>query len=113
MLCRCEQRQWIVSVFRLGLRSAVEACQRTKHQLGLAKAQRSRAQGLAPAATASFDCSLHCFAQENARLRAEVEELNDTMFSKTFKPPSAWAGAGAARVAALDMPRARLICILG
>ena len=30
--------------------------------------------------------------QEAARLRSEVDELNDTMFSKTFKPPSAWAG---------------------
>jgi hypothetical protein len=34
--------------------------------------------------------------QDNARLKAEVDELNDTMFSKTFKPPSAWAGGTAA-----------------
>ncbi|KAL4420581.1 hypothetical protein ABPG75_010237 [Micractinium tetrahymenae] len=37
------------------------------------------------------DAELVTMQQENARLRAEVEELNDTMFSKTFKPPSAWA----------------------
>ncbi|KAL4436325.1 hypothetical protein ABPG77_009887 [Micractinium sp. CCAP 211/92] len=37
------------------------------------------------------DAKLVGVQQENARLRAEVEELNDTMFSKTFKPPSAWA----------------------
>ena len=29
--------------------------------------------------------------QECERVRQEVEELRDTMFSKTFKPPSAWA----------------------
>lgn len=29
--------------------------------------------------------------QEAERLRHEVEELRDTMFSKSFKPPSAWA----------------------
>lgn len=29
--------------------------------------------------------------QEADRLRHEVDELRDTMFSKSFKPPSAWA----------------------
>ena len=29
--------------------------------------------------------------QESERLRHEVDELRDTMFSKSFKPPSAWA----------------------
>lgn len=37
------------------------------------------------------DAALQQQQQENARLKAEVEELNDTMFNKTFKPPSAWA----------------------
>lgn len=27
----------------------------------------------------------------NARLQSEVEKLNDTVFSKTFRAPSAWA----------------------
>ena len=36
--------------------------------------------------------------QDNQRLRYEVDELNDTMFSKTFKPPSAWAGGWVLRV---------------
>lgn len=27
----------------------------------------------------------------NARLQGEVEKLNDTVFSKTFRAPSAWA----------------------
>lgn len=39
------------------------------------------------------DARLAAKEAEAARLRGEVEELNDTMFSKTFKPPSAWAGA--------------------
>lgn len=47
----------------------------------------------APEVSSFSDCSATLpHVQENARLRAEVEELNDTMFSKTFKPPSAWAG---------------------
>ena len=29
--------------------------------------------------------------QDNERLRAEITELNDTVFSKNFKAPSAWA----------------------
>lgn len=29
--------------------------------------------------------------QENERLRGEIAELNDTVFSKSFKAPSAWA----------------------
>ena len=27
----------------------------------------------------------------NAKLQAEVDQLNDTVFSKTFRAPSAWA----------------------
>ena len=29
--------------------------------------------------------------QDVARLQAEIQQLNDTVFSKSFKPPSAWA----------------------
>ena len=28
---------------------------------------------------------------QNAQLQGEVEKLNDTVFSKTFRAPSAWA----------------------
>lgn len=40
------------------------------------------------------DVALQQERQENKKLRTQVAELNDTMFSKTFKPPSAWAGVG-------------------
>ncbi|PSC71814.1 hypothetical protein C2E20_4927 [Micractinium conductrix] len=40
---------------------------------------------------AKRDAELVVQQQENARLRTEVDDLNDTMFNKTFKPPSAWA----------------------
>ena len=29
--------------------------------------------------------------QDSQRLQTEIQQLNDTVFSKSFKPPSAWA----------------------
>ncbi len=29
--------------------------------------------------------------QDAVRLQGEIQQLNDTVFSKSFKPPSAWA----------------------
>lgn len=43
------------------------------------------------AAVADADVLASLFEQEKERLAQMVEELNDIVFSKTFKAPSAWA----------------------
>lgn len=40
---------------------------------------------------ATLEAQLAEARNNNAQLQSEVEKLNDTVFSKTFRAPSAWA----------------------
>lgn len=45
----------------------------------------------AVALTGAAEAQLAEAVAANAKLQAEVDQLNDTVFSKTFRAPSAWA----------------------